>query len=193
MQACTLTAIDTAIHLFCHTMNAILVRFFFPIIVVASLGGERIFAQAPVKEATKDLQKSASASNKPLPSDPEERFKALFTNATLSGRWARIKDGVLGEERAGDKYSIVSVVKRDRDSWTVNAKMKYGEKELILPVPVRMKFNGDTAVLSVEDLGMPGGGTYTARLLIFERTYSGTWKDQRGGGMLYGTIANQTE
>jgi hypothetical protein len=175
-------------------MKVVLVRFFIPIIVVTWLGArEQGFAQAPVKEVPKDAQKSASASNKPLPSDPEKRFKALFTNATLSGRWARLKDGILGEERTGDKYTIVSVVKRDGDSWTVNAKMKYGEKELILPVPVRMKFNGDTAVLSVEDLGMPGGGTYTARLLIFERTYSGTWKDQRGGGMLYGTIATQTE
>jgi hypothetical protein len=62
-----------------------------------------------------------------------------------------------------------------------------------MPVPVQMKFSGDTAVLTVENLGIPGGGTYTARLLIFERTYSGTWKDQRGGGMLYGTIANETE
>jgi hypothetical protein len=173
-------------------MKVVLVRLLIPIIVWLSFR-EHAFAQAQTSEPPKDSRKSASASNKSLPSDPEERFKALFTNATLSGRWARIKDGVLGEERSGDKYTIVSVVKRDGDNWTVNAKMKYGEKDLILPVPVRMKFSGDTAVLSVEDLGMPGGGTYTARLLIFERTYSGTWKDQRGGGMLYGTISNQTE
>ena len=189
-----LVPINITIHIFCHTMKVIFARFCIPIIVVTWLGArEQAFAQAQVKESQKESQKSASGSNKSLPSDPEERFKVLFTNATLSGRWARIKDGVLGEERAGDKYTIVSVVKRDGDNWTVNAKMKYGEKDLILPVPVRMKFSGDTAVLSVEDLGMPGGGTYTARLLIFERTYSGTWKDQRGGGMLYGTIANQTE
>jgi len=175
-------------------MKVTLIRFFIPIGVAVWVGASaQASAQSQVTEPPKEAQKSASAANKPLPSDPEERFKALFTNVTLSGRWARIKDGLLGEERAGDKYTIVSVVKRDGDSWTVNAKMKYGEKELILPVPVRMKFAGDTAVLSVEDLGMPGGGTYTARLLIFERTYSGTWKDQRGGGMLYGTIASQTE
>jgi hypothetical protein len=175
-------------------MKVTLVRFFIPIAVIVWAGAsEQASAQAQVTEPPKEARKSASVSNKPLPTDPEERFKTLFTNATLSGRWARIKDGVLGEERTGDKYTIVSVVKRDADNWTVNAKMKYGEKELILPVPVRMKFTGDTAVLIVDDLGMPGGGTYTARLMIFERTYSGTWKDQRGGGMLYGTIANQTE
>ena len=151
-----------------------------------------VFGQAPT-QPQKEKSKSAAPTQKALPSDPEERFKALFTKGTLSGRWARIKDGVLGEERSGDKYTILSVVKRDGDNWTVNAKMKYGEKELILPVPVRMTFAGDTAILTVDDLGIPGGGTYTARLLIFERTYSGTWKDQRGGGMLYGTISNDRE
>jgi len=152
-----------------------------------------ICLSAFAQDQSKDISKSNGAIQKPLPSDPEERFKALFTRATLIGRWARIKDGILGEERDGDKYTILSVVKRDGDNWTVNAKMKYGEKELILPVPVQMKFSADTAVLMVENLGIPGGGTYTARLLIFERTYSGTWKDQRGGGMLYGTITNETE
>jgi len=150
-------------------------------------------AQSQTQSESKATQKSTAATQKPLPSDPEERFKSLFTRATLSGRWARIKDGTLGEERTGDKYKILSVVKRDAVNWTVNAKMKYGEKELILPVPVKMKFDGDVAILMVDDLGIPDGGTYTARLLIFGRTYSGTWKDQRGGGMLYGTISNEAE
>jgi hypothetical protein len=164
-----------------------------PVSVLAAIclsATERSSAQDHVQ---KDTPKSTAAIQKPLPSAPEERFKALFTKAILSGRWARIKNGELGEERTGDKYTILSVVKRDGDNWTVNAKMKYGEKDLILPVPVRMKFSGDTALLIVEDLGIPGGGTYSARLMIFERTYSGTWKDQRGGGMLYGTISNETE
>ncbi|HEX5220853.1 MAG TPA: hypothetical protein VFZ59_14890 [Verrucomicrobiae bacterium] len=54
-----------------------------------------------------------------------------------------------------------------------------------------MKFTGDVAILTVDNLQIPNGGTYTARLLIYERTYSGTWKGQRGGGMLYGTITHE--
>ena len=161
------------------------------LVATCAFVAQSLFAQTQVP-APKEKPKSAAQTQKALPSDPEERFKTLFTKATLSGRWARLKDGVLGEERSGDKYTILSVVKRDGDNWTVNAKMKYGEKELLLPVPVRMNFAGDTAILTVDDLGIPGGGTYTARLLIFERTYSGTWKDQRGGGMLYGTITNES-
>ena len=135
--------------------------------------------------------KSVAAVQQPLPADPEERFKALFTRATLSGRWAPLKDGTLGEERTGDKYQIASVTKGSNDHWTVNAKMKYRDQEVVMPIPVQMKFVGDTAILTVDNLMIPGGGTYTARLLIYDRTYSGTWKGQRGGGMLYGTITNE--
>ena len=147
--------------------------------------------EAPQKAAA--TPKPDSAAQKPLPADPEERFKTLFTKAYLSGRWAPLKDGALGEERSGDKYQIVSVTKGSGDNWTVNAKMKYRDQEIVMPIPVQMKFAGDTAILVVENLAIPNGGTYTARLLIYERTYSGTWKGQRGGGMLYGVITNDAE
>ena len=95
-----LKPINTAIHIFSHAMKVTLVRFFIQIIVVIWLGAlEQASAQAQVTEPPKDARKSAAATNKPLPSDPEERFKMLFTNATLSGRWARLKDGVLSDER----------------------------------------------------------------------------------------------
>lgn len=155
---------------------------------------------APAKDAkpedTKkaaDAPKPAASAEKSLPIDPEERFKVLFTKAYLSGRWAPLRDGALGEEQSGDKYQIVSVTKGNGDTWTVNARMKYRDQEIVMPIPVQMKFAGDTAILTVDNLAIPGGGTYTARLLIYERTYSGTWKGQRGGGMLYGTITNEAE
>ena len=152
-----------------------------------------IQAQAPADPAkkTEEAPKAAPSPQKPLPSDPEERFKAVFTKATLSGRWAPLKDGALGEERGGDKYNIVSAIKGEGDTWIISAKMKYGDREFVMPIPVKMKFVGDVAVLTVDNLQIPNGGNYTARLIIYERTYSGTWKSQRGGGMLYGTITNE--
>lgn len=70
-----------------------------------------IARQAEVQKDSKPGQSSTSDAapktsvvvQKPLPTDPEERFKFLFTEAILSGRWAPLKDGVLGEERGGDK------------------------------------------------------------------------------------------
>lgn len=173
------------------------------IVVILSLGINSIQAQAPA-EAKKDSQpgqsstteavsKTASAAQNPLPTDPEERFKFLFTKSFLSGRWAPLRDGALGEERGGDKYNIVSAVKGEGDTWIISAKMKYGDREFVMPIPVKMQFTGDVAILTVDNLQIPNGGSYTARLLIYERTYSGTWKGQRGGGMLYGTITHEAE
>lgn len=176
--------------------------FYLSILTVLSLGLHSVPAQAPA-EAQKDSKpgqssttepaKTVSTSQKPLPTDPKERFKALFTKATLSGRWAPLTDGVLGEERGGDKYNIVSAVMGEGDRWIISAKLKYRDQEFVMPIPVKMQFAGDVAILTVDNLAIPNGGTYTARLIIYERTYSGSWKGQRGGGMLYGTITNEAE
>ena len=158
----------------------------------------RAFAQnqaAAKQEATKseDTPKSVNSAQKPSTAEAEEKFKVLFTKAYLSGRWATLKNGELGEERTGDKYQIVSATKGNGDNWIIKAKMKYHDQEFEMPVPVRMKFDGDTAILMVDDLMIPSGGTFTARLLIYGKTYSGTWKDQRSGGMLYGTISHESD
>ena len=173
------------------------------IVAALSLGLNSVQAQATAEaqkeskpgqsSTTNAAPKTASTAQKPLPTDPEERFKAVFTKATLSGRWAPLNDGALGEERGGDKYNIVSAVKGEGETWIISAKMKYGDREFVMPIPVKMKFAGDVAILTVDNLQIPNGGNYTARLIIYERTYSGTWKSQRGGGMLYGTITNETE
>jgi hypothetical protein len=176
----------------------------FLLLLFISLSGFAAFGQdqkkaAPGKESKtdqgkiEDEVKPADSAQKLLPADPEERFKVLFTKSYLSGRWASLKDGALGEEKTGDKYYIVSAVKGTGDNWTVNARMKYRDQEITMPIPVQMKFTGDVAILEVNNLAIPGGGTYTARLLIYEQTYSGTWKGQRVGGMLYGTITREGE
>jgi len=45
-----------------------------------------------------------------------------------------------------------------------------------MPIRLKMKFVGDTTILTLNNLAIPGGGTYSVRLLIYERTYSGMWK-----------------
>jgi hypothetical protein len=139
--------------------------------------------------------KPASKPEKPLPSQEEleAKFKSMLTKATLSGRWASTKGGVLGSEKE-DKYNIVSVGKISGDSWVVNAKIKYNDREFIAPLPIKVRFAGDTPVIIVDDLSMPGGTrSYSARVMIYEHTYSGTWSGGEHGGMLYGTISNEKD
>src|SRR4051794_12788838 len=77
----------------------------------------------------------------PALNDAEAKFKELLTNATLHGRWCSIKDATLGQDKE-DSYTIVSIGKVKGDSWVVNARMKYGEREFVAPIPVQVKWAG---------------------------------------------------
>ena len=67
----------------------------------------------------------------------EKKFVETLTGATLSGRWRLVHDGKLGEEKE-DTYSVRSVVKVTTTHWIVNARVQYGQKDVTLPVPVRL-------------------------------------------------------
>ena len=129
---------------------------------------------------------------KPAPEELEAKFKATLTKATLSGRWCAIKDGQLGPEKE-DKYTILSVAKVTSDLWLINARIQYGQKDIVAPIPVKVKWAGDTPVIVVDDVGLPGGNAYSARVLIYEKTYAGTWSGGDHGGLLNGIITNQKE
>ena len=118
----------------------------------------------------------------------EAKFKAAMTDVIMSGRWIPVKDGVLGAEKE-DKYAIVSVEKVSGNDWVINARMRNN----VLPVPVKVMWAGDTAVIIVDNLQIPGAGNYggtaySARVLIYENTYAGTWSGGDHGGLLSGLI-----
>src|SRR5687767_11945234 len=73
----------------------------------------------------------------------EARFKATLTKATLSGRWCSIEEGKLGPEKR-DRYTINSVTKIGKDVWTINARVQYGGTDVVVPIPVQVKWAGDT-------------------------------------------------
>jgi hypothetical protein len=52
---------------------------------------------------------------------------------------------------------------------------------------------GDTAVISLTDLAIPGVGTYTARVLVHGDTYAGTWSGGEHAGLLNGVIQRNAE
>jgi hypothetical protein len=141
--------------------------------------------------STSATQANAAPQPKPSQEELEAKFKALLTNATLTGRWSSTKDGVLGPERE-DQYKVVSATKGEGDTWIVSARLEYRGRAFVLPIPVQVKWAGDTAVLVVDNMGMPGGGTtYSARVLFHGQSYVGTWSGGENGGLIYGLIKNE--
>jgi hypothetical protein len=163
-------------------------RIFFALALALSLVSVTRSTAQDAKEMTEKAEKPALSAE-----ELEAKFKAMLTKATLSGRWASTKGGVLGPEKE-DKYQIVSVGKISGDSWVVNARIKYNDREFVAPLPVKVKWAGDTPVVIVDNLSMPGGTrSYSARVMFYEHTYAGTWSGGDAGGMLYGTISNEKE
>ena len=149
---------------------------------------------APAQE-TKPAAATATAQAKPklTQEELEAKFKATLTKATMSGRWCGIKDGKLTPEKE-DKYTIVSVAKLGGEAWVISARIQYGQKDFTVPLPVQVKWAGDTPVITVDNLAMPGGGnSYSARVLIYDKTYAGTWSGGDHVGLLNGVITNEKE
>ena len=147
-----------------------------------------LYAQEKSAGDTPDKSRAAAT-----PEQLETTFKAMLTKATMSGRWCSVKDGKLGPEKE-EAYSIVSANKVSGHKWMIHTRIKVNEKEMVVPVPVEVKWAGDTAVLSVDKLQYPpGGGTYSARILFYDHTYAGTWSGGDHGGLMSGVITNEKD
>lgn len=138
---------------------------------------------APAKEAS-------AAKTGPSMAELEGKFIATLANATLSGRWSGIKDGALTPEKE-DKYTIIGVKKVSGDSWIVSARMQYGKQDFVAPIPVQVKWAGDTAVITLDNVGIPGGNSYSARVLIYGDTYAGSWSGGKHAGLMSGIITRE--
>ena len=147
--------------------------------------------QTPPQQKATPPSATTNAPPKASAEELEARFKATMTKATMSGRWCLIENGKLGPERE-DKYTILNVSKLGGDAWIVNARIEYNQKDMVVPVPVMVKWAGDTPVLIVDKIPMPSGGVFSARVLIYDKTYAGTWSGGDHAGLLKGVITNES-
>ena len=115
----------------------------------------------------------------------DRQFEQMMKGVTLVGRSSRTNnDKISGEE----KYVIEKVSKLTGDTWLFQARFQLGTHDLPIPVPVAIKWAGDTPVITVTDLAVPGMGTYTARVVLYRDQYAGTWSGKKGGGQMFGRI-----
>ncbi len=118
----------------------------------------------------------------------EQEFKDSLNGALLQGQSSRDgKEGV-----SPDKYDVVKVEKSGGDNWTFHVKVSFRGQEMTVPMPLEVKWAGDTPVLTVTDKGYPGMGTYTARVVVYKGHYAGTWYGKNGGGKVFGTVTKKT-
>jgi hypothetical protein len=146
----------------------------------------------PADDSTTQKTGDKPAADKPAEMDRaklEADFTKQMTNATLVGSFTVVgKDD--GKTPKDERYELGTVKKIDGDQWLWVAKIKYGDKNYSIPVPIRltMKWAGDTPVITMTDFKIPAMGTFTARVLFYGDRYVGTWQHGKVGGHMYGTI-----
>ncbi len=118
--------------------------------------------------------------------DLEKQFQEKLSGATLVGNFTREGKGLTEE-----KYTIEKVSKLSGDTWVFHARIQYGQRDVTLPLPLQVKWAGDTPVITLTDFAVPTVGTYTARVLIYRDQYAGMWKGKGGGGHLFGRIVKE--
>ncbi len=112
----------------------------------------------------------------------------MMNGVTLVGRSSRTNsDRISSEER----YVIESVTKIGSETWLFQSRFLYEGHDIPIPIPVTIKWAGDTPVITLTDLAIPGMGSYTARVVLSGDQYAGTWRSgaEKGeGGQMFGKI-----
>ena len=123
-------------------------------------------------------------------SERETQFARMLTGATLNGNFTvtGAGDAEGPPKLRNDRYDIEEVRKVDGKHWLFNARIRYGDHDVTLPMTLPVEWAGDTPVVIVDNVGFPGLGTYSARVLFHNNHYAGYWSGDTHGGHLFGTI-----
>jgi len=157
----------------CRIVLAALAISFFPYIVL----GQDTAAPAPGPVTVVSM------------SEAEKQFQQTLSGVTLVGFYT-VGDS---PESRPDKYTIERVVKIGDDLWNIDARIEYNNREFKATVKTPVKWAGDTPVLSLSNYLIKDHGVFSARILIHNGMYAGTWGGQERGGKMFGKIVrNET-
>lgn len=125
----------------------------------------------------------------------EAEFKDMLTAKSLVGSWQMTRTGDAAAELSPartEKYMINSVTKLQDDLWLISARIQFAEKDVNIPVPVRVVWAEDTPMITLSDFSVPLLGTYSCRVIFHQGYYSGIWySSTKGyGGVMSGRIVD---
>jgi hypothetical protein len=127
----------------------------------------------------------AQSTTQPALNAAEKQFQDAMNNVTMVGQSTVDGNPAVHE----DRYVIERVSKVKDDLWNFDARMNYHGKEVKVAMPLPVKWAGDTAVISLTNFAFPGLGSYTARVVIYDGNYAGTWSaSPTHGGKVFGKI-----
>jgi hypothetical protein len=164
-------------------------RFLLSFVVIALAGSDVESQTAP--KSPDAVQKNTGSGNTAAEDKTLQDLIKLFEER-MSGSRLIGKFTISGRENDNpqdEEYHILKVKKLDRgDFWEFQARIKYGDHDVTVPLVLEVKWAGNTPVITVDKLFIPGMGTFDARVLLRRNSYAGTWSHDSITGHLFGRI-----
>ena len=124
----------------------------------------------------------------PKGADLRHEFQKTMQGVSLQGHFTLTgQEGVYPEYYEIDEVSNIS----GDNYWLIHARIKYGDHDVRVPVPVRILWVDDTPVVTLTDVMIPGMGTFTARVLFYGGQYVGVWSSGEKSGQQFGRIVKR--
>ncbi|MCA9136197.1 MAG: hypothetical protein KDB00_05545 [Planctomycetales bacterium] len=121
------------------------------------------------------------------PATREEKLAKYLSSTQFIGKFT--VDGKDAEPKT-EAYTIKSCEKLpSADLYRFVARIKYGNVDQEVPMDLKILWSGNTPVITLDSLWIPGMGTFDARVMIDGGRYAGTWQHGEHGGHMFGKIA----
>ena len=143
-------------------------------------------------EQQPEQQKAAAPAAEPSAkrqAELEAKLSKTLSGATLEGSYTIAGPGIEESSKLNrEKYTLGEVKKVAGDVWQFPTRIQYGGKDITIPIPLPIRWAGDTPIVVVDEVTLPGFGTVSARVLFFDGHYAGYWKHGEHSGNLFGEI-----
>ena len=117
----------------------------------------------------------------------EKEFAAMLSQVTLVGTYTQQEQR---KEPERERYTIYRVKKipGQEHLWRFDVRLQFGTVNLRLPLPLTVRWAGDTPMIVLDNYKIPGLGSFSAKVLFDKTRYAGTWQHGSEGGHLFGEI-----
>ncbi len=126
------------------------------------------------------------AADAPTEKERFDQFTKAMSGVKFSGHFT-----VAGQEGAPAKeeYTILEVKKLPQgDLWLFRARVKFGKTDVTVPMPLPVKWVGNVPVIAMDNVAIPGLGTFSSHVVIEGNKYAGTWVHGKVSGHLFGVV-----
>lgn len=153
------------------------------------VAGAAIQVAAQSNDVSREAAKPrAAAEHSERRADLEAALSKVLSGAMLEGSFTNTGAGGDPAKLEREKYTLGEVKKVAGEVWQFPVRIQYGGKDVALPILLPISWAGDTPVVVVDKMELPGFGAVSARVMFFDGHYAGYWKHGEHSGNLYGVI-----